>query len=416
MSQFKSDVLNDLQARGFIYQTTNIEILDQKLQKPLTFYVGFDPTGDSLHIGHLVPILMARKFQQAGHKPIIIVGGGTARVGDPSGKDQTRKMLDDAQIKANTDAIIEVYKKFIEFDSGKDNAALIVNNADWLDKLDYIGFLRDYGKHFTINRMLTFESVKGRLDREAPLTFLEFNYMILQAYDFLELYRRHECILELGGSDQWGNILNGTELIRREEGGDAYGMTAPLITTSSGAKMGKTADGAIWLNDDKLSAFDFWQYWRNTEDADVIKFMKLFTDFSLDEIAEFEKLEGADINEAKKQLANAVTTLCRGQDEADKAQEMALTLFEKNELSEDLPSIILSHEALESGKKLIDLFIELALCQSKGEAKRLIKGRGAKLNDTPITDDQAEISASDFNKKGQAKLSAGKKKHALVKL
>ena len=380
----------------------------------VTAYVGYDATADSLHVGHLVSIMMLRWMQKTGHRPIALMGGGTTKVGDPSGKDESRQLLDDSQIDANIASIRHTFQNFLDFgDSG--NQALMVNNAEWLDALEYIPFLRDIGRHFTINRMLTFDSVKLRLDREQPLTFLEFNYMILQAYDFMELSRRYGCRLQMGGSDQWGNIVNGIELTRRTEGQEVFGLTTSLITTASGAKMGKTASGAVWLNEARLSAFDYWQYWRNTEDADVGRFLRLFTDLPLDEIARLEALEGQEINEAKKVLAFEATKLCRGERAAAEAAETARQTFEERSLAENLHSIPLSQSRLGEGVPLFVLFTEAGLTGSNGEARRLIKGGGARLNDQQITDDGRRAEKGDFSE-GVMKLSAGKKRHALVRL
>lgn len=418
MNSYKSEFLNILEQRGFVHQCSDFDSLDKKLEEgPQSAYIGFDATADSLHVGSLVQIMMLYWFQQSGHKPITLMGGGTTKVGDPSGKDESRKMLDEAGINANIDGIKQVFAKYLNYGDAPSDAQM-VNNNDWLSKLNYIEFLRDYGPHFTINRMMTFESVKLRLDREQPLTFLEFNYMILQAYDFTELHKRHGTILQMGGSDQWGNIINGVELTRRTQQGDnggaqVFALTTPLLTTASGAKMGKTADGAVWLNADKLSAYDFWQYWRNTEDADVGKFLKLFTTLPMDEIAKLEALEGADINEAKKILAHEATKLCHGEQAAIDAAATAAKVFEQGSVGDDLPSITIDAARLEGGISILDLFVEAGLTASKGETKRLIKGGGAKLNDTPITDQNAEATSADLNE-GQIKLSAGKKKHALV--
>ncbi len=416
MASPRSDFVRILQERGFIHQCTDLEALDSLAAEGMvTAYVGYDATGDSLHVGHLVSIMMLRWMQKTGHRPIALMGGGTTKVGDPSGKDETRKLLDDAQIDANIASIRRSFENFLDLgESG--NQALMVNNADWLDALEYIPFLRDIGRHFTINRMLTFDSVKLRLDREQPLTFLEFNYMILQAYDFMELNRRHGCRLQMGGSDQWGNIVNGIELTRRVEGKEVFGLTTPLITTASGAKMGKTASGAVWLNAERLSAFDYWQYWRNTEDADVGRFLRLFTDLPLEEIAKLESLQGQEINEAKKVLAFEATKLCRGEAAASEAAETARQTFEEGTVAENLHSIELSQDRLNEGLPLFVLFTEAGLTGSNGEARRLVKGGGARLNDRQIADETQTVSAGDFNDEGVLKLSAGKKRHALVKL
>lgn len=416
MSTYKSDFLNILQERGFIHQCSDFDELDNKLSSgSQSAYIGFDATASSLHVGSLVQIMMLYWFQQTGHKPITLMGGGTTKVGDPSGKDESRKMLDETGIEKNINGIQQIFSKFLTYGNG-DSDALMVNNADWLDQLNYIDFLRDYGVHFTINRMLTFDSVKLRLDREQPLTFLEFNYMILQAYDFVELYKRFGTILQMGGSDQWGNIINGVELGRRTQQAGLFGLTTPLLTTASGGKMGKTADGAIWLNTDMLSSYDYYQYWRNTEDADVGRFLKLFTILPMDEIRKLEALEGQKINEAKKVLAFEATKLCHGEEAAKAAEETARNVFEKGVVGDDLPSITIDASRLESGVPILDLFVESGLAASKGEARRLIKGGGAKRNDEQITADNYTSTKSDLTDDGYIKLSAGKKRHVLVKV
>ncbi len=414
MIAFKSELLNTLSTRGFIHQVTDAEALDALAAKePVTAYIGFDATADSLHVGHLLPIMMLRWFQKTGHRPIALMGGGTTKVGDPSGKDESRRLLTEADIDANLASIRRTFDRYLDF--GGDSPALMVNNADWLDPLMYIPFLRDIGSQFTINRMLSFDSVKLRLEREQPLTFLEFNYMILQAYDFMELARRHDCQLQMGGSDQWGNIVNGIELTRRIVGKQVYGLTAPLLTTSSGAKMGKTAAGAVWLNADRLSAYDYWQYWRNTEDADVGRFLKLFTDLPLDEIARLEALGGAEINEAKKRLANETTALAHGRPAAEEAARTAEQTFEAGAASAGLPTVEMAEATLAGGIDVAQLFVDAGLAGSKGEVRRLIKQGGAKLNDVAITDEMARASAADVGPEGVIKLSAGKKRHALVR-
>ncbi|MDH5747790.1 MAG: tyrosine--tRNA ligase, partial [Rhodospirillales bacterium] len=349
MATYRSDFIKIATERGFFHQCTDLEALDDLASKEIvSAYIGFDCTAPSLHAGSLVSIMLLRALQQSGHKPIVLMGGGTTKVGDPSGKDESRQLLSEEQIAANMNGIKQVFSKFLTFGDGPTDA-IMVNNADWLDELQYIPFLRDYGRHFSINRMLGFESVKLRLEREHPLTFLEFNYMILQAYDFLELSRRQNCLLQMGGSDQWGNIVNGVELGRRIDNRSLYGLTTPLLTTSSGAKMGKTAAGAVWLNEDMLSAYDYWQYWRNTEDDDVGRFMKLFTDLPLDEIERQEKLEGNEINEAKKTLATEATKLCHGAEAAKGAAETARKTFEEGTLGEDLPSVNVPRAELDQG-------------------------------------------------------------------
>ncbi len=412
---YKSEFLNILDQRGFIHQCSDFEALDQKLSTGIqSAYIGFDATANSLHVGSLVQIMMLYWFQQCGHKPITLMGGGTTKVGDPSGKDESRKMLDEDGIQTNIEGIKQIFTKYLKYGDGESDA-LMVNNDDWLSALNYIEFLRDYGPHFTINRMMGFESVKLRLDREQPLTFLEFNYMILQAYDFVELNRRFDTVLQMGGSDQWGNIINGVELARRTQSQQVFALTTPLLTTASGAKMGKTTDGAVWLNAEKLSPYDFWQYWRNTEDADVGRFLKLFTTLPLGEIAKLEALEGAEINEAKKILAYEATKMCHGEQAALDAAATAAKVFEQGSVGDDLPSINIKAARLETGINVLNLFVETGLTASKGEAKRLIKGGGAKLNDTPIMDQNAMATAANV-KDGNIKLSAGKKKHALVKV
>ncbi len=415
MSQYKSDFISKLVERQYLHQCTDIEALDAKAAGgPVTAYIGFDCTAPSLHVGSLVPIMLLRLFQQTGHKPIVLMGGGTTKVGDPSGKDDQRKLLDDAAIAANMAGIKSVFEKFLTFGDGPTDAVM-VNNADWLENLNYVSFLRDYGRHFTINRMLSFDSVKLRLDREQPLTFLEFNYMILQAYDFLELANRHSVSLQMGGSDQWGNIINGVELGRRVAEKQLYGLTTPLLTTASGAKMGKTADGAVWLNEDALSAYDYWQYWRNCEDADVGRFLRLFTEMPIEEIERLEKLEGAEINDAKKTLADEATQLCRGDKAAELARSTAETTFEQGGMGEDLPSVDIARAELDAGIGVLAAFTMAGLSTSNGEARRLIRGGGAKVNDQAVSDEKATISSEQINSDGVIKLSAGKKRHALIK-
>jgi len=429
MTSYKSDFLNILEQRGFIHQCSDFDALDAKLMDGVqSAYIGFDATADSLHVGSLVQIMMLYWFQQSGHKPITLMGGGTTKVGDPSGKDESRKMLDEDGINANIDGIKQIFTKYLEYGDGATDA-MMVNNDDWLSGLNYVDFLRDYGPHFTINRMMTFDSVKLRLEREQPLTFLEFNYMILQAYDFVELRRRHGTILQMGGSDQWGNIINGVELWRRVSAGKTlltsgdihfnepvFALTTPLLTTASGAKMGKTAEGAIWLNADKLSPYDYWQYWRNTEDEDVGRFLKLFTTLPMDEIAKLEALQGAEINEAKKVLAFEATKLCHGEQAAKDAQETAAKTFEQGSVGDDLPSIEIEGTRLSGGIEILELFVETGLAASKGEVKRLIKGGGARINDNKIENQEFSASDSDLTDEGYIKLSAGKKKHALVRI
>ena len=416
MTSYKSEFLRTVTERGYIHQCTDFEALDDLTAsgKPVTAYIGFDCTAPSLHAGSLVSIMLLRRFQQAGHKPIVLMGGGTTKVGDPSGKDESRKMLTEDDIAANMAGIRQVFEKFLTFGDGPTDA-MMVNNADWLDQLNYISFLRDYGPHFTINRMMAFDSVKLRLEREQPLTFLEFNYMILQAYDFVELAKRRDCVLQMGGSDQWGNIINGVELGRRVADKQLFGLTTPLLTTASGAKMGKTAAGAVWLNADMLSPYDYWQYWRNAEDADVGKFLRLFTDLPLDEIAKLEALEGAEINEAKKVLASEITKLCHGEDAAMQAAETAARTFEQGEAASGLPTIEVAHADLEAGIPAFKLLQQAGLAESGGAARRLIKGGGGKINDKGIGEETRTVTLADVNDDGVVKLSAGKKKHALVR-
>jgi tyrosyl-tRNA synthetase len=413
MTSLKSDFLRIVTERGYMHQCTDLEALDKRLTEGCqAAYIGFDCTATSLHVGGLMQIMLLRWWQKTGHKPIVLMGGGTTRIGDPTGKDESRKMLTDEIIATNMAGIKTVFTKYLTFGNGASDA-LMVNNADWLDKLNYIDFLRDYGHHFTINRMLTFDSVKLRLEREQPLTFLEFNYMLLQGYDFVELFRRNKCILQMGGSDQWGNIINGVELGRRADQAELFGLTSPLLTTSSGAKMGKTVNGAVWLNDDMLSAWEFWQYWRNTEDADVGRFLKLYTELPLDEIARLEKLEGAEINEAKKVLANEVTRLCHGEAAAVQAAETARKTFEEGVASTDLPTIEIPAAELAAGMPAYALFVRAGLAASNGEAKRLLKGGGGKVNDQAV-DEAHPVGSADL-KDGSVKLTAGKKRHILVK-
>ena len=415
MPGFKSDFMNVLHDRGYVHQCTDAAALDDRAANGIvTAYIGFDCTADSLHVGSLLQIMLLRWLQKTGHKPIVLMGGGTTRVGDPSGKDSARQLLSEAQIAANMAGIRSVFEKFLTFGDGPADAVM-ANNADWLGGLAYVDFLREYGRHFTINRMLTFDSVKLRLDREQPLTFLEFNYMILQAYDFVELARRYDCTLQLGGSDQWGNIVNGVELGRRVEQRELFGLTSPLITTASGAKMGKTAQGAIWLNADRLGAYDYWQFWRNTEDGDVGRFLRLFSELPLDEIARLEVLEGAEINEAKKVLATVATAMLHGKDAAEAAANTARQTFEQGKLGDDLPVVEVSASDVETGIPAFDLFRRAGLAASGGEARRLIRGGGARVNDEPVKDENAAIGAGDVNTDGAIKLSAGKKRHVLVR-
>jgi len=411
---FKSEFLRTMQARGYIHQVTHPEELDEAASSGVIVgYIGYDATAPSLHVGNLITIMMLRRLQQTGHKPIVIVGGGTTKVGDPSGKDETRKLLTHEDIQANIATQKQAFAKFLTFGDGPTDA-MLVDNDEWLSKLGYIDFLRDYGVHFTINRMLAFDSVKLRLDREQPLTFIEFNYMLMQATDFLELNRRYGCVLQMGGSDQWGNILNGVELIRRVDQKPAFGLTTPLLATASGAKMGKTAQGAVWLNADLLSPYDYWQFWRNTEDGDVGRFLRLYTDLPLDEIARLEALPGAEINEAKKVLANAATTLLHGPEEAAKAAAAADAAFVQGKVSDDLPTHEVPRAELEAGIVLAALAADAGLAGSRGEARRLAQGGGLRLNDKAEPDANRSVTTADLVD-GVVKLSAGKKKIVLVK-
>jgi len=403
-----SDFLTEAKARGFVHQCTDEEGLSKALNSgTVTAYLGFDPTASSLHVGNLVGIMYLRLLQKHGHRPIALMGGGTVKLGDPSGRDETRQLITDDIINTNINSIRPVFARYLDFSNDK---ALLINNNDWLCDLNYITFLRDIGRHFSVNRMLSFESIKLRLDREQNLSFLEFNYMLLQSYDFLELYKKYGCILQLGGSDQWGNIVSGVELVRKVLGKTTYGLTAPLITTSNGAKMGKTAKGAVWLNADLVSPYDYWQFWRNTADADVIRYMKLFTDLSLDEIERLSKLEGSAINDAKKILADEATQLLHGTDCLKDIHQTVNTLFEAG--SGDLASLpeFTVSEISEKGISVLDLFVLSNLATSKGEARRLMVGGGIKVNDVSVSE-ETFYHTSDF----PLKLSAGKKRHALVK-
>ncbi|MCK5575399.1 MAG: tyrosine--tRNA ligase [Sphingomonadales bacterium] len=414
MTAYTSDFLRTLDERGYIHQLTDAPALDAHFNKaPVTAYIGFDCTAPSLHVGSLVQIMLLRRLQQAGHKPVVLMGGGTTQVGDPSGKDESRKLLTTDQINANMESIKRIFERFLTFGDGPTDA-IMVNNADWLGDLKYIYFLREIGPHFTINRMMTFDSVKLRLEREQPLTFLEFNYMILQAYDFLELARLHDCTVQMGGSDQWGNIVNGMELGRRMEGHHLFGVTSPLITTADGKKMGKTESGAIWLNENALSSYDYWQFWRNTQDADVGRFLRYFTDLPLDEIARLEALEGAEINEAKKILAHEATKMARGENAAIAAAETARKTFEEGKVGSDLPTVEISSATLSAGINVVDLFVEAKMCASKKEARRLIEQGGAKLDGVSIASVDQSVSIDDVGDEG-LKLSAGKKRHAILK-
>lgn len=412
---YTSDFLKTLDERGFIAQCTDGEALDAAAQDGIiTGYIGYDCTAPSLHVGNLISILMLRRLQQAGHRPIVLIGGGTTKVGDPSGKDESRQMLTQEKIEENKKTIKATFERFLTFGDGPSDA-IMVDNDDWLSQLNYIDFLRDYGRHFSVNRMMSFESVKLRLEREQPLSFLEFNYMILQAYDFLELNRRYDCTLQMGGSDQWGNIVNGIELTRRTDQNTVFGLTTNLLTTSSGAKMGKTAQGAVWLNDDMLPVYDYWQFWRNTEDADVGRFLRLFTELPLDEIARLENLDGAELNEAKKILATEATAMCHGRAAAEKAEATALETFEGGGTSADLPSVDVDASQLAEGLGVLQAFVMADLAKSNGEARRLVQGGGAKVNDAPQNDHAAVLTQADIVD-GAIKLSFGKKRHVLLKI
>ncbi|MGB6085012.1 tyrosine--tRNA ligase [Parvibaculum sp.] len=413
MSSYKSDFLRELEIRGFIHQTSDAAALDEiAATRVLTAYIGYDCTAPSLHVGHLMQIMMLRWLQKTGGKPIALMGGGTTRIGDPSFRDEARPLLTDEQIDSNLAGIKAVFSKFLTFGEGK-NDAVMVNNRDWLDELKYIDFLRDYGRHFSVNRMLSFDSVKMRLEREQNLSFLEFNYMILQAYDFVELNRKYGCELQMGGSDQWGNIVNGIELARRTSGAQVFGLTSPLLTTSSGAKMGKTASGAVWLNADMLSPYDYWQYWRNVEDADITRFLKLFTELSLDEIERLGKLGGAEINEAKKVLATEATAMVHGRAEAEKAAEAARAAFEEGAISADLPTV--ETDQLGGGLGVLSALVQAGLCASTSDARRQIKGGAVRVNDQQISDEKMVLTPANLTSEGVVKLSLGKKKHVLLK-
>ena len=415
MTAYRSTFLREVTARGFLHQCTDIDGLDARLAGgPAAAYIGFDATADSLHVGSLVQIMLLRRLQRAGHRPIVLMGGGTTKVGDPSGRDDVRALLSDADIARNIAGIKRSFDRFLTFGDGPSDAVMVDNSA-WLDGLSYIPFLREVGRHFSVNRMLSFDSVKLRLEREQPLSFLEFNYMILQAYDFLELSRRHDCILQMGGSDQWGNIVNGVELARRIDDRALFGLTAPLITTASGAKMGKTAAGAVWLSEERLSPYDYWQFWRNADDADVGRFLRLFTDLPLPEIARLEAPAGAAINDAKIALANEATRLAHGAAAAAAAAETARRTFVEGGVGAELPTVEVPQGELQSGIPAIDLLRRSGLAASNGEARRLIRAGGARVNDAVIRDETAAISLADLTPGGFVKLSAGKKRHALVR-
>jgi tyrosyl-tRNA synthetase len=415
MSTARLPFIAAAEARGFVHQITDRAGLEALLAAgPVVAYVGYDCTADSLHIGNLVSIMMLRLWQRSGNKPIVLMGGGTTKVGDPSGKDDMRRLLSDDEIAANMASIRRVFDRFLTFGDGPTDA-IMVNNADWLDRLAYIPFLRDVGRHFSVNRMLTQDSVRLRLEREQPLTFLEFNYMVLQSYDFLELARRHGCALQMGGSDQWGNIVMGVELGRRVDSRSLYGLTSPLITTASGAKMGKSVQGAMWLAAHRVSAYDYWQFWRNTEDADVGRCLRLFTDLPLDKIARLEALDGSAINEAKQVLATEATALCHGREAADAAAETARRVFAEGGTGGELPTLEIPRAEFEHGIAAVELLARSGLAASKGEARRLIKQGGARLNDRAIAAETETVGIGDITADGTIKLSAGKKRHALVR-
>lgn len=403
---YQSDLLSTLASRGYIHQLTDATALDALAAKTVVpGYIGFDPTAPSLHVGSLVQIMLLRRLQQTGHKPIVLMGGGTGKIGDPSFKDEARKLLGEDGIKTNVASIKRIFERFLTFGDGPTDAVM-VDNAEWLDRLEYIPFLRDVGQHFSVNRMLSFDSVKLRLDREQSLSFLEFNYMILQAYDFLELSRRAGCRLQMGGSDQWGNIVNGIELARRMDGAEVFGVTTPLITTADGGKMGKTMAGAVWLHEDQLPHFDYWQFWRNTDDRDVGRFLRLFTDLPLDEIKRLEALPGAEINEAKKVLANEATAMCRGRAAAEQAAETARRTFEEGTSGDALPRVAVPGESI----AVVDALVALGFAKSKGEARRLIAGGGARIDGEKVSDEAATIALGD----AEVRVSAGKKLHGLL--
>jgi tyrosyl-tRNA synthetase len=415
MSAFKSDFLRVLDERGFIHQISDPESLDHLFAtETVTGYIGFDATAKSLHAGSLIQIMMLHWMQQTGHRPIALMGGGTSMIGDPSFKDDARKLLTAQDIDDNLAGIRRNFAPYLNFGDGP-HEALMINNADWLLSLNYVDFLRDVGRHFSVNRMLSFESVKLRLDREQSLSFLEFNYMILQAYDFVELHKRHGCRLQMGGSDQWGNIVNGIDLGHKLGTAQLFALTSPLLTTSSGAKMGKSASGAVWLAPDMLSPYEFWQYWRNTEDADVGRFLKLYTTLPLDEVERLAALGGSEINEAKKMLASEVTAMLHGREAAEAAAETARKTFEEGTLAESLPTVEVPKASLEAGEGLLSLFVTAGLASSNGEARRHVQGGAVRLNDEPVKDDRRVVDFSDVGSEGVIKLSLGRKKHVLVR-
>ena len=415
MSGFKSDFLRTLSERGFIHQVSDESGLDALLAKEtVTAYIGYDPTAPSLHAGSLIQIMMLHWFQKTGHRPISLMGGGTGMVGDPSFKEEARQLMTVDTIESNIASIKKVFSNYLTYGGGPKDA-LMINNAEWLRSLNYLEFLRDVGKHFSVNRMLSFDSVKTRLDREQSLSFLEFNYMILQAYDFVELNKRYDCRLQMGGSDQWGNIINGIDLGHRMGTPQLYALTSPLLTTSSGAKMGKSATGAVWLNADMLSAYDFWQYWRNTEDADVSRFLKLYTTLPMDEIARLSALGGAEINEVKKILATEVTAMLHGRAAAEEAAETARKTFEEGALAENLPSVSIAGSELDAGIGLLALLVKAGFAASNGEARRHVQGGAIRINDKAVSDERMTVGSSEITADGVIKVSMGKKKHVLVR-
>lgn len=417
MTSHRSSFVQTVVERGFLHQCTDLDQVDAAAADatPLVGYIGFDCTAPSLHVGSLVSIMLLRAFQRAGHKPIVLMGGGTTKIGDPSGRDEARMLLGDADIAANMAGIRQVFSRYLHFGDGPTDAVM-VNNADWLDGLAYIPFLRDYGRHFSVNRMLGFDSVKLRLEREQPLSFLEFNYMILQAYDFLALARRRDCVLQMGGSDQWGNIVGGVELARRVDGRALFGLTTPLLTTASGAKMGKTAAGAVWLSAEMLSPYDYWQYWRNTEDADVGRFLRLFTELPLSAITALEAREGAAINEAKVVLADEATRLCHGEEARASAAETARKTFAGGAAGGDLPTATVGRDELDGGLAVIEAFRRAGLVVTNSEARRMIKAGGARVNNAAFSDETRSLTAADLDAEGTIKLSVGKKRHALLRV
>lgn len=417
MAAVKSDFLNVMQERGFFHQCSDLDGLDKKLSSGVqSAYIGFDATAKSLHVGNLTGIMMLKWFQETGHRPITLMGGGTSKVGDPSFKDQTRNLMDDATINENIENIrTTCFTQFLKYGGG-DTDAKMVNNDDWLSKLHYLDFLRDYGRHFTVNRMISFDSVKTRLERESPLTLLEFNYMVMQGYDFLELYRREGTILQMGGSDQWGNIINGVDLAHKSDQVQLYALTAPLLLNAAGEKMGKTVNGAVWLNKNMLKPYDYWQWFRNADDADVGTLLARFTMLPMDEVKRLAALQGSEINEAKKILAHEATKQCHGEAAAHEAAETAQKVFEQGGVGGDLPSITVERARLSTGIAILDLLVEVEFAASKGEARRLVQGGGIRCNDNVISDDKFIARESDLTDGGYIKLSAGKKRHALVRL